>query len=153
MAHKLASAPVSESPQKPIKKIGETDRPLTIGAFLRDTVMGAGMGMLIGGVFSLAFSMGFGTSAYYPSSPQFMRRFPNQLSAVAVSFLLWVLMGIMFTWVTYIRFKSDWSVLRELLYIALCAMPCSHRLPSQRAGSRSTLHGWLYIQQYGLQSI
>ena len=96
MAHKLASAPVSESPQKPIKKIGETDRPLTIGAFLRDTVMGAGMGMLIGGVFSLAFSMG---------------------------------------------------------YIALCAMPCSHRLPSQRAGSRSTLHGWLYIQQYGLQSI
>lgn len=87
MAHKLASAPVSESPQKPIKKIGETDRPLTIGAFLRDTVMGAGMGMLIGGVFSLAFSMGFGTSAYYPSSPQFMRRFPNQLSAVAVSFL------------------------------------------------------------------
>ncbi len=77
-------------------------------------------------------------SQAWDSGPQPTTRLPIHAAVPLTSFqqssfLLWVLMGIMFTWVTYIRFKSDWLRSRELATLHYVAMPRPHRLPSQQA--------------------
>lgn len=123
----------SDKPDKPIgAKIGldparevdsdlhvvqeEDARPaITPATVIGHCLHGAGIGMLIGAFFSVTFSYVYHSRYYFPSPPRFVNRFSNQLDAVSVSFLLWILMGLIFVSANYFWNRTNWSLLKRTI--------------------------------------
>lgn len=73
------------------------------------------LGIAIGIGWSLFFSYLYGAKTYYPSSPAFVDKFNRPLDAVAVSVLLWMAMGLVFSAGTYIFTIKSWSPLKQTI--------------------------------------
>ncbi|EIT88456.1 hypothetical protein A200_03564 [Parascardovia denticolens IPLA 20019] len=102
-------------------RTNEEEKPPALGKILWNGIKGAGLGMLIGGVASLLSSALNHTKEYYPAPPRFMAHFPTQLEGVAASFLLWCLIGLVFSWGNYVWQKTAWSLLkRTIVHCLIC---------------------------------
>lgn len=102
-------------------RTNEEEKPLALGKILWDGIKGAGLSMLFGGVVSLLSSALNHTKEYYPAPPRFTAHFPTQLEAVAASFLLWCLIGLVFSWGNYVWQKTAWSLLkRTIVHCLIC---------------------------------
>ncbi len=73
-------------------------------------------GVFIGLVISLIFSyIGNPNSFYYPSTFAFVKKFARPLDAVAVSALLWALMGLVFGFGSMVYSIRKWSYLKQTI--------------------------------------
>lgn len=73
-------------------------------------------GVFIGLVISLIFSyIGNPNSFYYPSAFAFVKKFARPLDAVAVSALLWALMGLVFGFGSMVYSIRKWSYLKQTI--------------------------------------
>lgn len=70
-------------------------------------------GVFIGLVISLIFNYVENSNLYYPSSVAFVKKFSNPLDAVAVSVLLWALMGLVFGFGSMVYSIKKWSYLKQ----------------------------------------
>ncbi|QYN58284.1 DUF3021 domain-containing protein [Lactobacillus panisapium] len=71
-------------------------------------------GVFIGLVISFIYSyMENPNSLFYPSTFAFVRKFARPLDAVAVSALLWALMGLVFGFGSMVYFIKKWSYLKQ----------------------------------------
>lgn len=73
----------------------------------------ATIGVFIGLVISLIFNYVENSNLYYPSSVAFVKKFSNPLDAVAVSALLWALMGLVFGFGSMVYSIKKWSYLKQ----------------------------------------
>ncbi|MGN1407703.1 DUF3021 domain-containing protein [Lactobacillus sp.] len=73
------------------------------------------LGIAIGLGFSLFFCYLYRAKTYYPSSPAFVNKFDRPLNAMAVSVLLWMLMGLVFSAGAYIFSIKSWSPLKQTI--------------------------------------
>lgn len=72
-------------------------------------------GVFIGLVISLIFNYVENSNLYYPSSVAFVKKFSNPLDAVAVSVLLWALMGLVFGFGSMVYSIRKWSYLKQTI--------------------------------------
>ncbi len=69
-------------------------------------LIGIILGERIGFLFSLGFSIYYGTNNFAPSSPEFVAKFSSNTEATAMSALIWALIGILFS-VSSLIFNSE----------------------------------------------
>ncbi|KRL01106.1 DUF3021 domain-containing protein [Liquorilactobacillus capillatus] len=74
---------------------------------------GVPQGITIGLLISLVFSYIYRLENYVPSAPYFTEMFKHPLNAIAVSIVLWALMGILFSTTSLIFTKENWSITRQ----------------------------------------
>lgn len=72
-------------------------------------------GVFIGLVISLIFNYVENSNLYYPSSVAFVKKFARPLDAVAVSALLWALMGLVFGFGSMVYSIKKWSYLKQTI--------------------------------------
>ena len=75
----------------------------------------ATIGVFIGLVISLIFNYVENSNLYYPSSVAFVKKFSSPLDAVAVSALLWALMGLVFGFGSMVYSIRKWSYLKQTI--------------------------------------
>lgn len=73
------------------------------------------LAITIGLLISLAFSYAYHCSEYLPSSPEFVRHFSTPLAAVAVSILLWAVIGLLWGTGALLFKVSRWSLLKRTI--------------------------------------
>ncbi|KRM95174.1 integral membrane protein [Liquorilactobacillus aquaticus DSM 21051] len=84
---------------------------------------GIPVGIALGLLISLFFSYAYGLEDYVPSAPQFTEMFSRPLNAVAISIILWGLMGILFSISSLIFEKEGWSITRQTIthfFVTFC---------------------------------
>lgn len=74
--------------------------------WLTRLVSGGVIGVAIGFMMALAFSVGYGVDVFMPSSPSFVSEFSTSLWATVASAGLWFLMGIVFSGLAVV-FESE----------------------------------------------
>ncbi|WP_407884696.1 DUF3021 domain-containing protein [Furfurilactobacillus curtus] len=74
---------------------------------------GIPIGITVGFIISLFFSVIYRSQSYLPSTPTFIAQFSSPLIATIVSSVLWALIGIVFS-LTNLLFQVDsWSITRQ----------------------------------------
>ncbi len=73
------------------------------------------IGIFIGVLISLFFNYFNHSNQYYPSGPSFVERFNRPLNAVAVSVLLWVIIGQLFGFGSLIFNIKQWSLFKKTI--------------------------------------
>lgn len=76
-------------------------------------IFGSFTGITIGFLIALAFSFIYRSSNFVPSTPLFMRHFVTNTQATAVSAVLWMLMGIVFSVSSLIFEQEKWSITKQ----------------------------------------
>ncbi|WP_311407436.1 DUF3021 domain-containing protein [Liquorilactobacillus uvarum] len=82
---------------------------------LKIVISGIPVGITIGLLISLFFSYVYGLENYFPSAPRFIERFERPLNALAISIVLWALIGILFSVSSLIFEKENWSITRQTI--------------------------------------
>lgn len=80
---------------------------------LRNILSFGMIGTFIGVLDSLFFSYFNHSAQYYPSTPAFVARFHRPLDAVAISLVLWIIMGQLFGFGSLIFNIKHWSLLKK----------------------------------------
>lgn len=84
--------------------------------FIWRMIQGGLIGILVGFMLALLFSVWHHASMFMPSSPAFIAHFSSQLMATIVSVGLWALMGIVFRVASLLIFTIDrWSITRQTI--------------------------------------
>ncbi|CAH1852137.1 DUF3021 domain-containing protein [Convivina praedatoris] len=73
-------------------------------------------GTFIGFMSALFFSWLYGANNLYPSSPQFVEQFSNNLIAITVSAVIWALMGVVFSTAQMIFEVESWSITKQTVW-------------------------------------
>ncbi|MBW1605006.1 DUF3021 domain-containing protein [Lactobacillus sp. Sy-1] len=74
---------------------------------------GCVIGISIGFIIALFFSLVAGSSQFEPSAPVFTSKFTSNVSATMVSLFLWVLMGLIFQFSSLIFKAERWSITKQ----------------------------------------
>lgn len=82
---------------------------------IKSSIYGMQTGIVLGLFISLVFNYLYGSSHYYPSSPQFSEHFTNPLNAVLVSIILWAIIGLLFSLGAIIFEVENWSLLKRTI--------------------------------------
>lgn len=83
---------------------------------IRHMISGAVIGITVGFMMALFFSVLNQTATLMPSTPEFVARFSNNLMATTASAGLWALMGIVFDVTSYLIFeRSQWSITHQTI--------------------------------------
>ncbi|GAX03969.1 hypothetical protein IWT140_01603 [Secundilactobacillus pentosiphilus] len=106
-------------------------------------ISGAVIGITIGFMMALVFSVLNQTATFMPSTPEFVARFSNNLMATIVSAGLWALMGIVFDVTSYLIFeKSQWSITHQTIVHFIVTYVCFTPL--------AIIADWFPVQHYFL---
>lgn len=82
---------------------------------IKNSIYGMQTGIVLGLFISLVFNYLYGSTHYYPSSPQFSEHFTNSLNAVLVSIILWATIGLLFSLGAIIFEVENWSLLKRTI--------------------------------------
>lgn len=82
---------------------------------LKNILAFATIGVFIGMIISIVISYFYHSFQYYPSAPAFVARFTRPLNAVAVSFLLWIIIGQLFGFGSLIFEIKHWSLRKKTI--------------------------------------
>lgn len=69
-------------------------------------------GAFIGLILSILFSYLAGSGRYAPAPPSFMNHFKKSTTAMFVSLLLWISIGLIFSFSSLIFEETDWSIVK-----------------------------------------
>ncbi|MCH5461625.1 DUF3021 domain-containing protein [Lactobacillus sp. LC28-10] len=104
-------------------------------------ISGAIVGVTIGFIIALVFSLLNQTTIFMPSTPAFVDRFSNNLMATLASAGLWALIGIVFDVASYLIFeRSQWSITRQTVVHFVITYACFTPL--------AIIADWFPVQNY-----
>lgn len=83
--------------------------------FIKTTLNSGVIGIAVGFMVALFFSVAFNANYLEPSSPMFNNQFHSPLTATVVAAILWMLMGIVFGIASQIFTVERWSITRQTL--------------------------------------
>lgn len=104
-------------------------------------ISGAVIGVTVGFIIALFFSVLNQTATFMPSTPEFVARFSNNLNATVASTGLWALIGIVFDVASYLVFeRSQWSITRQTVVHFVITYACFTPL--------AIIADWFPVQHY-----
>jgi hypothetical protein len=107
----------SEKTAKPFDNHGDS---VSRNDFIKLALLGFPLGIAIGAVFTLLFSLPFGDGLYHPVTPALLSRMPNELVAVLVQYLLCGIFGAFCSGSTPLFRLDNWSLTRRTAVHFLC---------------------------------
>ncbi len=121
---------------------------------IKSSIYGMQTGVVLGLFISLVFNYLYGSSHYYPSSPQFSEHFTNPLNAVLVSIILWATIGLLFSLGAIIFEVENWSLLKRTiinifyLLFRFYTVSNSSRMVSIQYLLSNIFHDYVYLNIY-----
>ncbi|GAW98158.1 DUF3021 domain-containing protein [Secundilactobacillus mixtipabuli] len=104
-------------------------------------ISGAVIGITVGFMIALGFSVLNHTATFMPSTPEFVARFSNNLAATVASTGLWALIGIVFEVASYLVFvRSQWSITHQTIVHFIVTYACFTPL--------AIIADWFPVQDY-----
>jgi len=89
--------------------------------FAKAVVSGALIGITFGYLVALLFSTVFHATYLFPSNPLFVTRFSTPLLATQTSTLLWLLIGEVWTFSSWLFEIERWSITQQTIAHCLCS--------------------------------
>ncbi len=84
-------------------------------------LIGAIGGIVIGYLMALGFSTFFNTIYLFPSNPTFVSHWPSPLAATQLSTLLWILIGEVWAFSSWLFEIETWSITKQTIAHCLCS--------------------------------
>lgn len=84
-------------------------------------LIGAIGGIVIGYLMALGFSTFFNTTYLFPSNPTFVSHWSSPLAATQLSTLLWILIGEVWAFSSWLFEIETWSITKQTIAHCLCS--------------------------------